>query len=150
LKFLICLIISQFSLSVLAKESLTLQFENGTAFFSANISESESGNGFHVKDLSIDVPTASHGSLHLVSEFGWGDQPYHFLCEQISETKYGTDEYKYASGYGYASTFNLLGGLFTNRQYFVVNTDQTFTISDSYTGAGYDSGFSCFDELYEY
>jgi hypothetical protein len=134
----------------LAKETLLIEFSNGTVELSGNIEISEGGDGFLVDDVSLNLPDTKHGSLHLVSEFGWGDSPYNHLCEQISSIKFGKSTFRYATAYGYATTFSIFSGVFTSREFFIVNRDKSFEISDTYPNAVYDSGFACYDREFEY
>lgn len=148
MKILAFLFILNFSLTSFAKEHFDIEFENETATLSANIEKTT--DGFYVNDVSIDVPNVSHGSLYLVAEFGQGDYPYDFLCEKLSNIVFQTDKYKFASAYGYATTFGTFSGFLSKVQFFIINEDQTFTISDTYPNAVYDSGFSCYDERLVY
>lgn len=148
MKFFTIAVFLFFGVSSFATETLEVEFTNGTAEFSVNIKE---GNGsIYLNDLSIELPGVSHGSLHLVAEFGWGDQPYHFMCEQISEQLYGENTYKFASAYGYLESFSLFGGIFSKQQYFIVKRDGSYEISDSYPNSSYDSGFSCSETEFIY
>lgn len=137
-------------LTAQAKEKLTVEFSNGPVDFYADLSDSQSMEGFHVEDVSIEIPGVSHGSLYLVAEFGWGDKPYNFLCEQISQNEYGSDVFRFASAYGYATSIALLSRAFLNVEYFIVKRDGSYEISDTYPNVVYDSGFSCYEEEFIY
>jgi hypothetical protein len=142
-KFLIILVILAGSYSY-AKETVNLPFSNGDMELTASIQYSESDEAIYVEDVSIEIPSVSHGTLLLVAEFGWGDKPYNYLCEIISQSLLGTQTYKYASAYGYVAEPSLLGGFFASRSYLIINRDQSFTISESYPNSTYDSGFACY------
>jgi hypothetical protein len=150
MKQIILIITFFFSLNSIAKEKVTLQFTNGPVDFYANVNDSINDDGFYFEDVSIEIPGVSHGSLHLVAEFGWGDQPYNFMCEQLSSIFYSNDVYRYASAYGYATTFGLFSGVFSEVEFFIVNRDGSYEISDSYPNAVYDSGFACTEKEFIY
>ena len=101
-----------------------------------------------MNDVSLNIPGQSHGTLYLAAEFGWGDKPYYWLCEQLSPMVTGSESYKYASAYGYATEFGL-GSWFVDVS-FIVEREGRFELSDSYPNAVYDSGFSCTDTEYIY
>ena len=150
MKFVLSIFIVFFQSVSFAGEQIGVEFNNGNAEFYADVSKSTGNDGFHVEDVSIEIPNVSHGSLYLVAEFGWGDSPYDHMCEQISKIKYGVDTYKYASAYGYATTFSVFSGVLSKIEFFVVNSDGSFDLSDTYPNAVYDSGFSCYAENWEY
>ncbi|MCJ8276138.1 MAG: hypothetical protein HRT44_04605 [Bdellovibrionales bacterium] len=135
------------SFNLLAKESFNIPFKNGNLELQANI-EKDQGT-FYVDDVRLSVPGESHGKLHLVAEFGWGDEPYNYLCEYLSQEIYDTDEYKYASAYGYLTSFGVLS-IFTNNDFLIIKRGQEFTISEDYPNSSYDSGFACYNTDIEY
>ncbi len=142
-KILILLVILVGSYSH-AMETVTVPFSNGDLELTASIQFSESDDAIYVEDVSLEIPSVSHGTLLLVAEFGWGDGPYNYLCETISQSLLGSKTYKYASAYGYVAEPSLLGGFLTSRSYLIINRDQSFTVADSYPNSTYDSGFACY------
>ena len=150
MRFAFSVLLFFFQTTSFASEKITIEFSNGTVDLYADITTSGSDEGFHVEDVSIKIPDQSHGSLYLVAEFGWGDSPYDKICKQISKIRYGEDTYKYASAYGYATTFSVFSGIISKVEFFVVNLDGSFSLSDTYPNSVYDSGFSCYAENWEY
>lgn len=148
-KVIVILILHIGSLSF-AKETFSVSFDNGVVDIEADFELSDSAKGFHINDVSLFIQNESYGKLHLVAEFGWGDSPYDFVCEEISKLKFGNNKYKYASAYGYATTFGWFSGMFSEVSFLIINNDKTFEVSNSYPNAVYDSGFSCYEEPMEY
>jgi hypothetical protein len=143
-------LMSLISFSTFARETVVVAFANGDVEFSAKISNDNEEAGFHIKKLVIRIPGASHGKLRLVSEFGWDDKPYNFICEKFSRALYGDDRFKFSTAYGYATATGGLGNLFTREEFFIFNRDQTFEVSDSYPNAVYDSELSCYEREFLY
>ncbi len=131
-------------------ETFQIPFENGMVEISADVLLSDDENSFDVEDVEISIPGVSHGSLHLVAEFGWGDAPYDFLCKAISQATFESEEYQHASAYGYLQAIGGLSSLFSSPQFFIVKRDKTFEVSESYQNSSYDSGFSCYNYDVEY
>jgi len=150
MKLTILSVLLCFSQLTFAGETFVIPFENGDVLITADLKLSASGSSFDVQDVEVEVPGGLADSLHLVSEFGWGDEPYNFLCEQIGKQAYSADEFKYASAYGYAKEFGLFSGVLSTVKFFIVNRDKTFSISESYPNQAYDSGFSCSNTPVEY
>jgi|GEM_PF-5713486 len=150
MKFIILFVVLCSAQVSFAVETFSIPFANGEVFLTGQIAETNLNKGFYVDSVHIKAPGSVSSNLYLVSEFGWGDEPYDFLCETISKAKYGTDDYKYASAYGFAETFGLFSGVLFAPEFFIVNRDKTFSISESYPNASYDSGFGCFNYPTEY
>jgi hypothetical protein len=110
-------LMSLISFSTFARETVVVAFANGDVEFSAKISNDNEEAGFHIKKLVIRIPGASHGKLRLVSEFGWDDKPYNFICEKFSRALYGDDRFKFSTAYGYATATGGLGNLFTREEF---------------------------------
>ncbi len=131
-------------------ETFQIPFENGAVEITGDVVLSDDENSFDVENVEISIPSLSHGSLHLVAEFGWGDGPYNFLCKTISLATFETEEYQYASAYGYLQSIGGLSSLFSTPEFFIVKRDMTFEVSESYPNSSYDSGFSCYNYKVEY